>query len=224
MADPLYSRSQMSTVAVAPQRERDNSKRDFGCQMSNQSWPRRGGESGTTHARATRVTTTTKRRRRAGKLKGPRRSSICEGCNGVLTGLAAALRTFGGAALCRSAGRGEESKSGGYLLSQQEDGEEDPQSFARLFAHTACVPLSSLFQVPIYFSILASLLLRLVSRSHPPPSPVAVSHPSVHPPIHHSPLPILRALIGLAFPASLLPSPLAVVSRTLDRSHHLFLY
>ena len=47
MADPLYSRSQMSTVAApsvagataaAMEEEEDSSKRDFGCQMSNQSW------------------------------------------------------------------------------------------------------------------------------------------------------------------------------------------
>ena len=174
MADPLYSRSQMSTVAAAAIAVRGCREGGRGretipkgtlvarCPTNLGSARRRRGRGGrgTAHT-ATRVTTTTtkRRRRRAGELKGPRRSSICEGCNGVLTGLAA-LRT----AHCRQR-REEESKSGGYLLSQQGDRKTLNRSLPlRSSSSRPSIPLSSLFQVPIYFSNLASLLLRSPRR------------------------------------------------------------
>ena len=74
--------------------------------------------------------------------------------------------------------RGEESKSGGYLLSQQ----GDRKTLNRLLplrssSSRPSIPLSSLFQVPIYFSNLASLLLRSVLSVA---MLKAVSRPSIH--------------------------------------------
>ena len=170
--------------------------------MSNQSWlcsttsGRAGGGRGTAHT-ATRVTTTTTKRRRqgAGKLKGPRRSSICEGCNGVRTGLAA-LRT----AHCRKR-RGEEKKANLGDIYCRNRGIGRP-SIARSLplrssSSRPSIPLSSLFQVPIYFSNLASLLLRRSVLSVAMLK--AVSRPSIHSPPLSPSLPLLGALIGLAF-------------------------
>ena len=146
----------------------------------------------------------------AGKLKGPRRSSICEGCNGVLTGLAAA-RTASGVLSRREEKRGEESKSGGYLLSQQEGriGGGGRPSIARetdlrLRPSFKPIPGSNLlFQFRLPIRHVHGCSPRWQCRTHPPTL--------------HS---ILRALIGLAFLAVLLLS----LTLTLDQSHHLFLY
>ena len=132
MADPLYSRSQMSTVAAA-------AVAVSGCSAERERQFQKGlwlPDVQPILVQRERVVRHTRRRRHesrrqngaavaresamAGKLKGPRRSSICEGCNGVLTGLAA-VRTASGVLSRREEKRGEESKSGGYLLSQQED-------------------------------------------------------------------------------------------------------
>lgn len=131
MADPLYSRSQMSTVAAA-------AVAVSGCSAERERQFQKGlwlPDVQPILVQRERVVRHTRRRRHesrrqngaavaresamAGKLKGPRRSSICEGCNGVLTGLAA-VRTASGVLSRREEKRGEESKSGGYLLSQQE--------------------------------------------------------------------------------------------------------
>ena len=154
MADPLYSRSQMSTVAAAAIAVRGCREGGRGretipkgtlvarCPTNLGSARRRRGRGGrgTAHT-ATRVTTTTtkRRRRRAGELKGPRRSSICEGCNGVLTGLAA-LRT----AHCRKR-RGEEKKANLGDIYCRNRGIGRPSIARSLSALPPRVPLS-LFQ------------------------------------------------------------------------------
>ena len=198
MADPLYSRSQMSTVAAA-------AVAVSGCSAERERQFQKGlwlPDVQPILVQRERVVRHTRRRRHesrrqngaavaresamAGKLKGPRRSSICEGCNGVLTGLAAPLvLSLHGKRRRGEERRGEESKSGGYLLSQQEDrktlNRESPwrPSFKP-------IPGSNLlFQ--------SRLLIASVGLSVRPSPPLpggavavamlmAVSHPSIHPP------------------------------------------